>query len=477
MNRIVSIIVPTFNSKKYIKRTIESLFEQTYQKIELIFVDDCSTDGTFNYLKKLQKKFKKKNIKIFKTKKNSGTVAVPRNLGIKKAKGELICFLDSDDYWEKNKLELQLKDYSNKKTVYSTKAKYFDLNKNESGFFINFLRNVLQKFIINKVNKEGYQWFYIYNPIIVSSILAHKDIFKYNYFDEDVNSREDLDMWVRLKEKNIKFFFNKNISVKIFRRKRSMSSNFKKELVILVRSLSNIFFKLNNFSKLSYFLFGIIIKFFLTFIKINTNYLKLKLKQSIFILTVLFGVIFYTPLFWYLGKPLLFKDKINEMNSIKNIVVFSGHGNTSYYNMTYQYRYKDIIKFSSLSGEIENIFILGRLQDIPEQKIIQKLLIADGFDKKKLKVIYQEFNNTHKNILNISEVLKKEGINKIVFITSPYHTKRAKLLWNSSTDIDVKIFESTNWPKKNKFFEYAKNKKIILYEYASIFYNKILGNI
>ena len=256
-----------------------------------------------------------------------------------------------------------------------------------------------------------------------------------------------------------------------------MSSNFKKELVILVRSLSNIFFKLNNFSKLSYFLFGIIIKFFLTFIKINTNYLKLKLKQSIFILTVLFGVIFYTPLFWYLGKPLLFKDKINEMNSIKNIVVFSGHGDTSYYNMTYQYRYKDIIKFSSLSGEIENIFILGRLQDIPEQKIIQKLLIADGFDKKKLKVIYQEFNNTHKNILNISEVLKKEGINKIVFITSPYHTKRAKLLWNSSTDIDVKIFESTNWPKKNKFFEYAKNKKIILYEYASIFYNKILGNI
>ena len=477
MNRIVSIIVPTFNSKKYIKRTIDSLFKQTYQKIELIFVDDCSTDGTFNYLKKLQKKFKKKNIKIFKTKKNSGTVAAPRNLGIKKAKGELICFLDSDDYWEKNKLELQLKDYSNKKTVYSTKAKYFDSNKNESGFLINFLRNVLQKFIINKVNKEGYQWFYIYNPIIVSSVLAHKDIFKYNYFDEDKNSREDLDMWVRLKEKNIKFFFNKNISVKIFRRKRSMSSNFKKELVILVRSLSNIFFKLNNFSKLSYFLFGIIIKFFLTFIKINTHYLKLKFKQSIFILTVLFGVIFYTPLFWYLGKPLLFKDKINEMNSIKNIVVFSGHGDTSYYNMTYQHRYKDILKFSSLSDEIENIFILGRLQDIPEQKIIQKLLIADGFDKKKLKVIYQEFNNTHKNILNISEVLKKEGINKIVFITSPYHTKRAKLLWNSSTDIDVKFFETTNWPKKNKFFEYAKNKKIILYEYASIFYNKILGNI
>ena len=477
MNHRVSIIVPTYNSKNYIKKTFLSLINQTYQNTEIIFVDDCSTDGTLSYLRELKKSFKKKNIKIYKTHVNSVTAAKPRNFGVKKAKGELICFLDSDDFWEKDKLELQLKNYTNKKTAYTTNAVYFDVNNNTSGFFINFLRNILQKFIINKVNKYGFHWFYLYNPVITSSILAHKDIFKNNKFDEDINSREDLDMWVRLKKKNIKFFLCKNISVKIYRRSASASSNSKKELITIIRSLSNAYFKINTFSKLNYFLIGIIIKFVLTFFKLNKDYLKTKFKKTILALVVSYIVIFYTPLFWYLGKPLLFNDKLEDIKGIKNVVVFSGHGNTSYYNMTYQHRYKDIIKFSSLSGDIENIYILGRLQDIPEQKIIQKLLISDGFDEKKTILIYEEFNNTHKNIVNISNILKEQDINEIVFITSPYHTKRAHLLWKFNTDIDVKIFKSSNWPKKSKFFEYSKNKKIILYEYASIFYNKILGRI
>ena len=99
-------------------------------------------------------------------------------------------------------------------------------------------------------------------------------------------------------------------------------------------------------------------------------------------------------------------------------------------------------------------------------------MIADGIPEK-----YEEYDNTHKNINNISEILAREKINKIIFITSPYHTKRTKLLWAQYTNIEVKIIKSFNWPTKNNFFEYAKNKKIIIYEYLSIFYNKIIGNI
>ena len=81
-----------------------------------------------------------------------------------------------------------------------------------------------------------------------------------------------------------------------------------------------------------------------------------------------------------------------------------------------------------------------------------------------------------KILIILSEILMREKINKIIFITSPYHTKRTKLLW-SIYRFDVKIIKSFNWPIKNNFFEYSKNKKIIIYEYLSIFYNKIIGNI
>ena len=471
----VSIIVTTYNSRKFVKKVFKSILNQTYQNFEIIFVDDCSNDGTYEILSKVKKQSKR--ITLLKTNKNYGTPSVSRNLGIKKAKGNLICLLDSDDRWEKDKLELQVNAFSDKNTIYTTSANYFDSKNFKSGFFINIFRIFLQIFFINKINNKGFHWFYIYNPIITSSVLAHKSVFKRNFFDEDVSTREDIDLWIRLRKNNLKFYLSKKISTSIFRRNDSLTSNFKKELVTLIKSLSNSFLKMNTFSKLNYFLVGIIIKFFLTFIKINQLFIKSWVKKISIMLIGLFFILFYSPLFWYIGKPLLHYDVPEKLDNPKNIVVFSGHGDTSYYNMTYQYRYKDIINITSEKDKTENIFILGRLQEIPEQRIIKKLLIADGYDEDKIQIIYEEFNNTSKNIDNISKILKDKGINEIIFITSPYHTKRAKLLWSKKTDINVKILKSFNWPSKNSFFEYSKNKKIIIYEYASIIYNRLIGNI
>ena len=104
MNSLVSIIMPSFNTGKYISDSIKSVLEQTYKNWELIIVDDCSVDDTDEVVKS----FKDARIKYFKNQSNSGA-AVSRNKALKEANGRWIAFLDSDDLWSKDKLEKQIR--------------------------------------------------------------------------------------------------------------------------------------------------------------------------------------------------------------------------------------------------------------------------------------------------------------------------------------------------------------------------------
>lgn len=90
----ISIIIPVYNTEKYIERCLQSVLAQTYQQFEIIIVDDGSTDGSIEICKKYALKISK--IKIVQIK-NSGQ-SVARNVGIKNASGDYICFVDSDDW-------------------------------------------------------------------------------------------------------------------------------------------------------------------------------------------------------------------------------------------------------------------------------------------------------------------------------------------------------------------------------------------
>lgn len=103
MNDLVSVIMPAYNSEKYIAESIKSVLAQTYQNWELIIVDDCSTDKT----KEIVKSFSDSRIKFFKNNTNSG-VDITRNKAISEASGRWFAFLDSDDIWKPDKLEKQL---------------------------------------------------------------------------------------------------------------------------------------------------------------------------------------------------------------------------------------------------------------------------------------------------------------------------------------------------------------------------------
>lgn len=106
MNKpLVSIITPVYNAERFLSETIKSVQEQTYKNWELLLVDDCSKDNSA----KIIKEFKKNDdrIKHIKLEKNSGA-SISRNIGIKNAKGRFIAFVDSDDLWEPEKLEIQI---------------------------------------------------------------------------------------------------------------------------------------------------------------------------------------------------------------------------------------------------------------------------------------------------------------------------------------------------------------------------------
>lgn len=101
---MVSIVMPSYNTGKYIKETIESVLAQSYSNWELIIVDDCSTDNTDDVVSQY---LKDNRIRYIKNETNSGA-AVSRNRALREAKGKWIAFLDSDDLWEPDKLQRQI---------------------------------------------------------------------------------------------------------------------------------------------------------------------------------------------------------------------------------------------------------------------------------------------------------------------------------------------------------------------------------
>lgn len=96
----ISVIIPVYNVEKYLPKCIESLINQDFDSYEILLIDDGSTDNSLNICKEYEKKSKK--VKVF-SQKNKG-VSVARNLGLENAKGEWICFVDSDDFAENDML-------------------------------------------------------------------------------------------------------------------------------------------------------------------------------------------------------------------------------------------------------------------------------------------------------------------------------------------------------------------------------------
>ncbi len=197
MKPFFSIILPTFNQANFLKKSLNSIIQQTFKNWELIIIDNYSTDET----KKVIQSFKDKRFRVFKIK-NKNILARSRNLGIKKSKSDWICFIDSDDKWYPKKLEIT------KNFIEKTKGDlfYHDLVFTNKYFIfkrkkIHDKSKTMSSPILNYFTKNG-------NGIGQSSVTVRKKILnKIGLISEkkDKFSWEDFDTWIRISKITQKF--------------------------------------------------------------------------------------------------------------------------------------------------------------------------------------------------------------------------------------------------------------------------------
>ena len=183
---LVSIIMPNYNSEKYIEATIKSVLAQSYPNWELIIVDDCSKDGSVAIVES----FDDERIRLIRNSVNSGA-AVSRNNAIEAANGRWIAFLDSDDLWAENKLSEQLEYMVEKQCAFSFTHYYFDKGEGELGEFAP--------------SKDEYDYAdilrhcYMACPTVIYDSSALGKV----YMPTDAVKREDFGCWLRILKRGV----------------------------------------------------------------------------------------------------------------------------------------------------------------------------------------------------------------------------------------------------------------------------------
>lgn len=229
----VSIIIPTYNRGRLIKRSIDSVLSQSYKNIEVIVVDDGSNDNTEEVVKGINDK----RLKYIKLEGNHGA-CYARNVGIRKSSGDFIAFQDSDDVFDKYKMEKQLNNLIKCKSDldFSSIIVHFDSNSKASTVIPNGeLKNNIKSSNILELLCKG-------NFISTQAILARKEIFDDIIFDESLPRFQDYDLVLRIAFK-YKISFTDEVLVDLYRQDDSISNNtekLKKAYSIMIKKNYNL---------------------------------------------------------------------------------------------------------------------------------------------------------------------------------------------------------------------------------------------
>lgn len=190
MNK-VSIIMPSYNAAEFIAASIQSVIDQTYSNWELLITDDCSKDDTVKIVE--QYLVKDNRIKLFSTGKNSGP-ACARNKSLENATGKYIAFLDSDDIWVSNKLEMQINFMKEKNIAFSFSS--YSIMKEDG---------IQTGNTINVPKVIGYHG-YLFNTIIGCLTVVINREKTGNFMMPNIRSSQDMALWLLIMKRGFKAY-------------------------------------------------------------------------------------------------------------------------------------------------------------------------------------------------------------------------------------------------------------------------------
>ena len=274
-NPLVSIVINCYNGEKYLRKSIESILDQSYKNLELIFWDNHSTDQSRNIIKS----YDDSRIKIFFSQ-NHTTLYQARNLALKECKGDFVSFLDADDYYLRDKIAKQLLYFKDEKVgvIYSNYYRYYeDIKK--------------KKLLTNKMLPSGNLTQYILEESQISfmTVMVRKkslDSLEFN-FNPKYSIIGDYDLLYRLSFNWNFYYINEPLAVY-----RIHDENFSKNSILFIDELKDwynknynsfinkknyIYKKIIFFQALEYLSKKNMLKFFTEFWKYPMSFDKIKL--------------------------------------------------------------------------------------------------------------------------------------------------------------------------------------------------------
>lgn len=194
MNNLISVIIPVYNKGSYLKRSITSVLNQTYSNLELIVINDGSTDCSEEILLSYNEDKRIKYLKL-----ENGGVSKARNIGLRMSSGEFVCFLDADDYYEKDFLEQMLKSIGEYNVCYCLHN--YVRGEKQLRCKIDLAKNdIITNYFLNKTTPNTNSW------LLRREFLVENELF----FEEELDWGEDMLFFSKILTLDIQVQYNEN---------------------------------------------------------------------------------------------------------------------------------------------------------------------------------------------------------------------------------------------------------------------------